>query len=377
MKFDAHADFRRDLTRVRVLYEATTQAYETLHRTGKDVLRKPDHPHNVEFKVGTKTIKRPWKSVTYHARDIYPKTLRSVILVQAISIYEVFLVAVVEEMATRTKQWLKDDGRIEMSHSQLLTIAWNQGLEAYILQKHLNGLTRGSLADKRKFFRTKFQTDLASSDATYAQLDEVHDRRNLYVHRVGYPDALFLRKHASSGAREGQKVLISDDYLESVFSTLEASARHIVRQLESQHPEKIVPNYAAGSAQLAVSAHQVHITTVRCLSEAALATMRDKSRPLADGHPLEDVLVWLAVTDQRITYLVSGEGVGLKPFFKQIARDEKAGDIKIEQSFRVNRRNVRRINLAPAETSQVRGASPAEPKLQDDPATTSSRTTDE
>ncbi|WP_242096905.1 hypothetical protein [Sphingomonas sp. CROZ-RG-20F-R02-07] len=341
MKFEAFKEFRRDLTRLRVLYEASTQAYETLHQTGKAIMQQPGHPASVVFKVGAKTIKRPWKSVTFHARDIYPKTLRSVILVQAISIYEVFIVAIVAEMATRSKDWLKDDKRLEMSHAELLTIVWNQGIEAYILDKLMNGLTRGSLSDKLKFYKTKFNVELAASDTAYQDLEEVHDRRNLYVHRMGYPDAFYIRKYPGSTAREDQKIPVDDDYLEQTFAILESSARHIVQKLEALYPQVIAPTYTIGSAPLTVSAQQLHIVTVRCLSNAALAIMRNEARMLVGAVALSDTLVWLAVVGLRVTYVLAGTGETVKPFFKQIASDEKANQIRVEQSFRINRRNIR------------------------------------
>lgn len=341
MKFEAFKEFRRDLTRLRVLYEATTQAYDTLHKTGKAIIRQPGHPASIEFQVGAKTIKRPWKSVTFHARDVYPKTLRSVILVQAISIYEVFIVAVVAEMATRNKDWLKDEKRLEMSHAEILTIAWNQGIETYILDKLLSGLTRGSLLDKLKFYRTKFGVELAASEAAYKDLEEIHDRRNLYVHRAGYPDALYIRKYPGSGAREDRKICVNDDYLEEVFAILEGSARHIMQKLEALHPQRIAPIYAIGSAPLTVSAQQLHIITLRCLSNAAFEIMRDENRLLFGTIALSDNLVWLAVVGLRVTYLIAGTGEEIAPFFKQIALDQKADQIRIEHSFRINRRNIR------------------------------------
>lgn len=366
MKFEAFKEFRRDLTRLRVLYEATTQAYDTLHETGKAIIRQPGHPASVVFKVGAKTIKRPWKSVTFHARDVYPKTLRSVILVQATSIYEVFIVAIVAEMATRNKDWLKDDKRLDMSHAELLTIVWNQGIEAYILEKLLSGLTRGSLSNKQKFYRTKFNVELAASETAYKDLEEVHDRRNLYVHRMGYPDAFYIRKYPSINACEDQKIRVDDDYLEQVFAILESSARHIVQNLETLHPQVIAPTYTIGSAPLTVSAQQLHIVTVRCLSPAALAIMSNEARMLVGAVALSDTLVWLAVVGLRVTYVLAGTSEDIKPFFKQIAFDQKANEIRVEQSFRINRRNIRSSALSSlsinplGEREATRGTAPDE-----------------
>lgn len=368
MKFEAFKEFRRDLTRLRVLYEATTQAYDTLHREGKSVLREPGHPASVEFKVGAKTIKRPWKSVTFHARDVYPKTLRSVILVQAISIYEVFIVAIVTEMAARSKDWLKDDRRLDLSHAELLTITWNQGIEQYILDKLLNGLTRGSLTDKLKFFRTKFAIGLIDTDDAFKELEEVHDRRNLYVHRMGYPDAFYIRKYPSVGAREDQKVRVDDDYLEQVFVTLERSARYIVSELEVSHPQPITPNYTIGSDPLTVSAKQLHLVTVRCLSSAALEIVRDKERVLVGGSVLADHIVWLAVVGLRVTFVVAGSGEEIQPFFKQIASDRKADLVRIDHSFRINRRNV-----LPAELTEADGQSLSDLQTSEEDGSTGAR----
>lgn len=343
MKFDAFETFRRDLTRLRTLYEASSQAYDNLHETGKNTLRKADHPHNVEFKVGTKTIKRPWKTVTYHARDVYPKTLRSVILVQAVSIYEVFVVSIMREMITRSRDWLKDDGRINMSHSELLTILANEGIEQHLLERHASGLTRGSLHDKAKFFRSRFQVELAADDVAFAELEEVHDRRNIYVHRMGLPDALYVRKYPAIGAKEGIKVPVTTDYLDTALETLERSARHIVHELNLKFPDAIAPKYTAGAAKLTISAGQLHLVAVRCRSASAATMMVDSSRLLPDGTALENLLVWMSVVERNVTYLLSGPSGSLKAFFKQIAIDEEAGEISIEQSVRIDRKGVDKL----------------------------------
>lgn len=343
MKFETLKVFLRDLTRLRTLYEATTEAYENLHQTGKAKLREPDHPHNIEFKVGEKTIKRPWKTVTFHARDVYPKTLRSVILVQAISIYEVFIVSTMEEVATRSRDWLKDDGRIEMSNAQLLTLLSNEGIERHLLDRHANALTRGSLIDKLKFFRSRFSVELTSSEDAWKALEEIHERRNLYVHRMGFPDALYIRRHPNVGASEGVKVPVDADYLEETFASLEGSARHIVTELELRYPDRIAPRYTAGGAPLGITADHLHTVVIRCLTSPALALMTDLDRLLPDGIFLREILVWLSIEERRITYLLAGKAGTLRSFFKQIAIDEDAGEIRIEQSFRVDRKQVNKV----------------------------------
>jgi hypothetical protein len=349
MKFDAFETFRRDLTRLRTLYEASTQAYDNLHEIGKKTLRKADHPHNVEFKVGAKTIKRPWKTVTSHARDVYPRTLRSVILVQAVSIYEVFIVAIMSEMIERSRDWLKDDGRINMSHSELMTILAKEGIEQYLLDRHANNLTRGSLSDKAKFFNSRFEVQLTADETMYAELEEVHDRRNIYVHRMGLPDALYVRKYPAVGAKEGVKVPVTTDYLDHALEALERSARHIVRELDLRFPEAIAPKYTSGAAKLTISAGQLHLVTVRCLSVTAATLMADQNRVLPGGTPLERLLVWMCVVERKVTYLVSGPPGSLRPFFKQIAIDEEAGEISIEQSVRIDRKGVERLHTSPDE----------------------------
>lgn len=340
MKFETLRIFLRDLTRLRTLYEATTEAYENLHEKGRATLRDPNHAHNIEFKVGAKTIKHPWKTVTFHARDVYPKMLKSVVLVQAISIYEVFIVATMEEVATRSLEWLKDEGRFEMSNSRLLTILSNEGIERHMLDRHANSLTRGSLQDKRKFFQSRFSVELTGSDDAWDTLEEIHERRNLYVHRMGFPDALYIRKHPNVGATEGVKVPVDAEYLEATFATLEGSARHIVAELEQRYPDRIAPRYTEGGAPLGITAAHLHTVVIKCVAQSALPMMTDLDRQLPDGTLLREILVWLSVEEKKVTYLLAGDAGNLHPFFKQVSIDEDAGEIRIEQSFRIDRKHV-------------------------------------
>lgn len=93
-----------------------------------------------------------------------------------------------------------------------------------------------------------------------------------------------------------------------------------------------------GKAQLAVLVQRLRTVAVRCLTYGELVKLKDGIRILAKEAGRNDVLVWMAIVDRRVSYLISCKNDDLKPFFKQIASDEKAGEI--EKSFRLNRRNV-------------------------------------
>jgi hypothetical protein len=60
-------------------------------------------------------------------------------------------------------------------------------------------LTNGGFQDKRRFFQSALKVDIISSNQTFEELDEIHDRRNLYVHREGLADDQYEHKYLTSG----------------------------------------------------------------------------------------------------------------------------------------------------------------------------------
>ncbi len=340
MRFDSHRKFRRDLTRLRTLYEASTEAYRELHERGKKVLRQPSHPHNVEFEIGSRKIKRPWKTVTYHARDVYPKTLRSTILVQTVSLFEVFITSTMEDLAQRDTDWLKDDKRIDKTHAEILTIEQREGFEHFILRKAISEITRGSLEQKRVFFRNKFGIELASEETTNSELTEIHDRRNIFVHRGGFPDAIYLNRYPLVNGDERRRLPVSVDYLERAFTVLESSAWHICSALKNQYPSTIQPRYVHGTNTIAKSVKLIYHISIRTFDNQTLSTLSANDFDICPNLKLSDILIWSSAEGRKVNFILSGEGEQIGELVKLLVAKKRAGELEILNSFRINRSQI-------------------------------------
>ncbi|HEY8084429.1 MAG TPA: hypothetical protein VIE69_02360, partial [Methylophilaceae bacterium] len=209
-------------------------SYGILYESGREALRNPDRKdEKVEFRLGVDTVRRPLKVVTYHARDVYPELLRSTLLVRLIAAYEAFLIDCVEEISQRTHEPFLSDGRLDFSQEQLLTIDAEEGIFRYIVKKTLRRLTSGGLKEIRKFYQNKLGTDLMPNLGGFIKIEELHDRRHLFVHRLGYADAEYVAKYPSTGIVEDKLLPVSETYLAEAFQNLEASGLHIKKMLEA------------------------------------------------------------------------------------------------------------------------------------------------
>tara|TARA_R110000850_G_scaffold118494_1_gene235553 strand:+ start:151 stop:1191 length:1041 start_codon:yes stop_codon:yes gene_type:complete len=333
--FDSHKKFRREITRTLALFEASTHSFSTLLSEGKERLRKTGAKSgSAALDVGDKIVKVPWSKLTYHARDLYPRELRFVLLTRLVTIYEVFLVNIVQDVSRRSKVWLIDDGRIETSHEKLLTDLWNDDIEKNIIEKHLRSLTNGGLTDKRKFFQKKFGVELIPPNRSLHDLEKIHDLRNLFVHRGGAPDHLFATKYSltKKQAKHRQHVSIEDIY--DAISLFEGSAWHVATNLEAKFPGEIKASYTFGNQSFEDSSGEICLIEFSCKKQLALTPYQDMTLPIIGGGVWKDYIIWQGIEGKNITALISGR---LTKLFKTLNGEVMDDHIHKLRSTKINR----------------------------------------
>jgi type VI protein secretion system component VasK len=130
---------------ITVLYEVTVSSYRLLYDSGRSRLRSEDAATAVdELRLEDRTTRRsPLGQLTYHAKDVYPQMLRSTLLIRLVAAYEAFLTDSLRELAER----------LDLSQAQLLSLAENQEVEEFIVDKTLRSLSSGGLKDAAKFYK--------------------------------------------------------------------------------------------------------------------------------------------------------------------------------------------------------------------------------
>lgn len=338
MRLSTYRDLHKALRHVRLLYEATMHSYHVLYETGRAALRDPTaRDKKVEFKLGNEVVRRPLKIVTYHARDVYPKLLRSTLLVRIVAAYEAYLVDAVEEISRRSTKPFMNDGRVEFSQEQLLTIDANEGVFSHIVQLTLRRLTNGGLKEIRKFYQSKLGIDIVADGSDFDVVAEIHDRRHLFVHRSGYADAQYERKYRAMGISEGDLISVSEAYLVSAIDALDRSALHIKKNLEDLFPSQPIRRYVRGNLTLPDQPLHLQYVCFRPLSEDGRVGLSDLSLDIGSGRTLQDIVVWASDNGEEIRLLVGGEAQDMKALHTHLQNFRKKGYLRIIESFKIKR----------------------------------------
>ena len=338
MRLSAYRNFHKTVQRIRLLYEATMHSYHVLYESGRNALRNPaGKDDKIEFKLGNEVVKRPLKIVTYHARDVYPELLRSTLLVRLVAAYEAFLVEAVDEISRRSSKPFMNDGRVDLSQEQLLTIDAREGVFKYIVQRTIRRLTGGGLKEIRTFYNKSLGIDLVADIPGFGLIEEIHDRRHLFVHRSGYVDAEYARKHSSTGIDEGELLHVPEAYLADAMEALDKSALHVKRSLETLYPSPLVRKYVSGDLSLPDEPKHLQYVCFRPLSKPGTKPFSDLSLKIGRDQSLRNIVVWASNDGDEIRLLVGGTDQEMKAFRTLLKDAEKKGHVQPVESFKVKR----------------------------------------
>lgn len=316
--------FVRTIHRITLLYEVSVDSYRALYDSGRRRLRHPDGDNPIhELKLQNKeTRNRPLHVVTYQARDLYPEMLRSTLLIRLVAAYEAFLTDSLRELGDRSSGFLKSDSRLDLSQAHLLSLVEEEAIIQFVLNKTLRSLSSGGFRELAKFYE-KMGVDVAPPGVSMDSLEEIHERRHLYVHARGAADEQYCKKYPASCATTGRTISVAEDYLFSAMKELEDSARHIAAQLEAKFPESTWV-YNNGSQKLSEALEHANLFSGTVVNEVPLGF--DTLLP-DGGTRLEDVTVWVGRNDKMFKLLVGGSAAQAQLYSKHIYLAERGGHI--------------------------------------------------
>lgn len=319
-----------------MLYEATMHSYSLMYEDGRERLKKEKEPR-IKFKRGDKEVPRLLRVVTYHARDVYPELLRSTMLIRLVAAYEAYLVDCVEEVSRRSKKPFFTDGRVDFSHEQLLTIDGTEGIYRHLVKKTLRKLTSGGLKEIRKFYQKQLGTDLVAEPRLIEPIEEIHDRRHLFVHRAGYADGEYINKHPTIGVAEDSLLKVTDKYFLDALAALGASALYIKKAIEALFPAPNIRSYLSGDVSLPSTPDNLNFISFNLLKPEGGAGIVDLTLALDDESSLKSITVWLSNDGGEVRMLVGGGDRELKKLREELRSRTKIGTIEMSDSFKIKR----------------------------------------
>lgn len=338
VRLAAYREFNKSTERLKTLYEATMHSYQVMYDTGRERLKSPDAKNDrVVFKFGETQVERPLRVITGHARDVYPDLLRSTLLVRLVASFEAFLIDIVQELSTRSMKPFSSQSQISISPEQLLNIDQGAGIGPYIVQKTLRNLTSGGLKEIRKFYKKKLNIDLVPNGVPISKIEEIHERRHLFVHRDGYADASYVHNFPAAGVRENEKILVSEEYLVEAIKTLRESALHIKFSAEAVYPAPPRRIYQAGNFVFPQKPSNIQYVSFQPLNAAGRAGFADLTLNLSRNKTLRDIVAWISDDGVTVRMLIAGEDKEIRSLRKAIISAEKRGDLLSVDSFKVKR----------------------------------------
>ena len=326
-RFRSYVRFNKILTRLQSLYAATIHAYMELTEQGLKRLADEGKNSVIQLRGGKSGSVAKLKILTYHARDVYPQLLRSILLVRAVSAYEVFLVDTVREISKRTLNPFKNNKKIlEISHAHLISMIENKSLGDHIIGKSLRQLTNGSIDDTRKYFMEHFQIALAPPGVSFSIIEEIYDRRHLYVHNAGYADQQYLGKYPSSGFTVETLIPVDERYFLMVIEILNNSAIFIKGEAERKYPGS--PNWARSVGQVEIGKGRLFHVEFISKDAASIKTLSDPFFAIGSGKTLADILVWRAEIGERCRMVVSGKKLLVNSYIEILYHRKDSGELR-------------------------------------------------
>lgn len=326
------------MQRIKLLYEVTMYSYENMYNYGRNHLRNQAAKYDkIEIKIGGKSVFRPLSKITYHARDVYPDLLRSTLLIRLVASFEAFLIDAVREVSSRSKVPFLTDAPLHYTHEQILTIDQQEGLYSHIVDVTLRKFSGSGLKEIRKFYIKRLDFDILDNDSDFEKLQEIHDRRHIFVHRDGYADEMYVKKYGLPSTGKEKKLNVSEAYLLRSISHVDAAALHVKRNIEDKFPEQQIRRYIKGEVELPSSPSKMLYISYIVITSKGRDGISDLSLEMENGKKLKDITVWISDDGENIRLLLGCEDEEIKYIYKLLDRMNKTGDIRNIDSFKIKR----------------------------------------
>ena len=322
---------------MRLLYDVTAHSYNLMYEDGRKRLREPGQRDAlVEIELASQTVKRPLKILTFHAKDVYPQLLRSTLLIRLVAMFEAFLIDTLEEVSERSDDAVDSTKMVEMTQSQLLAIERKQSFKSFLMQKTSRQLTSAGFGEIKKFYRSKLGVEVAQANTSSKLLEEIHDRRHLYVHRAGYVDDHYVHKYPQSGFKVDELAPIDEGYFLAALGLISNAALQVKNQVEAKYPDPPVWAYRQGTQTFSGSNLSV-VVTAKILNSGAVSDLLDLTCPIDGSQVAKEITIWVSTKSGDARWLLSGSRLQISKFFKILAHHQDQGHIAQLDSFKINR----------------------------------------
>ena len=278
----------------------------------------------------------------------FPRYLRDLIFIRAISALEVFLVDSVREVFALTKEPFKRNYVVEIPQAELLSAESLSEVFTKLINKECRNLHSGGFNDIKKYYLRVFGINFADY-CTILRLEEYHDRRHLLVHRLGATDPAYQRKYNT----QQKKLTVEEPYLLECIDTLLTFASAVNEELDRRFTSITVPAATTPSVLYKI----VAILETESAKNLVLGTFQF----WADNRLifLRDILSSSTYLDENTVELnLAGDRAAVKQYLRKLKQYEKMGELTI---LARQGQNLESCKLSAEEISKIRASLPEKP----------------
>ncbi|WP_313002337.1 hypothetical protein [Chryseobacterium gleum] len=234
--FESFTTFKNNIKDSKHIFDITLHLYNQEVLVLKDKILKLDSKIYT-FKTSTNLIEHSTVSLYNRLQTKYPNKLKQLLLINLVTSLEVYLTDVILEVFNRDIKPFKVDENINFQRNYLLNLGSIDVLKENIIKKDFRNLTSGGLTQIVKYYKKIFDIDIKSLGIDFNEIEEIHTRRHIYVHRNGLADDEYCSKYPSPSIKVNTYINSDNQYVINAFNKILNFGGLINKQLLNKFPD--------------------------------------------------------------------------------------------------------------------------------------------
>ena len=314
--FESYNKLKSNIKDSRQIYDITYHLYHTeTVKLGKDL--KSSSVINPTLKTSVNSVEHSPTALYQRLQHAYPYKLRQLILISTITALEVYLTDVILEIFERDITPFKVSEAVTFQKNYLLSLSSMNKIHSDLITKDFRNLTSGGVKEIDKYYKKMFDVDIKNLGVNFNDIEEIHIRRHIFVHRNGITDSEYVAKFPGFCYKLGQQIKIEHEYLINSLNKLSEFAGAINKVLLKKYPDiKRKPKYHVGKKNFQ-SDHVNLMIEISILNENFDAVYYLTNLNVC-GIDFSEHIVQLTTIDSNCILFISGKQSDLAKFFKPI-----------------------------------------------------------
>jgi len=314
--YESYNKFKTNLKDSRQIYDITYHLYQ-VEKLRLETELKKNTKINPTLKTTVGSVDHSPTSLYQRLESLYPFKLRQLILISSITALEVYLTDVILEIFERDMTPFKVSEPVTYQKNYLLSISSIAKIQTDIITKDIRNLTSGGLKEIDKYYKKVFDIDIKNLGFSFPVIEEIHNRRHLFVHRNGFTDSEYVNKFPFFGFKIAQQIKIDHDYIIESLNNLTEFTGLINKEILKKFPDiNRQPQYDLGTNAFGKDLKNLMLEI--SILEQNFDHIQYLKGLTVHGLEFSNYIVQMTTIDNTCILFLSGKQSELSSFYKPI-----------------------------------------------------------